>query len=198
VKPWSPGDHIEMREIWRGKTWEVRQGFVVEDSDELVAIYTPPAMPAVVATMGDGKRLRLPPESWELEQSAVPSNRRFLAIHPWGNEHSTLCIWDDDWRMLCWYINLETDARRTDAGIAYEEHILDVVVKPDMSSWRWKDEDELEEAIALGHFTLKQAAEFRAEGERALEWLLARRSPYNRAWNGWRPPAHWDLASVVK
>lgn len=195
MKRWQPGDRIEMREVWEDRDWEIRQGFVVEDTPKLLAIYTPPLMPATVATAGDGKRLRLPPSTWQMEDSAVPHDRRFLALHVPGNDHSVLAIWDDKWQMLCWYINLETDAERIANGIAYEEHVLDVVVKPDMSSWRWKDEDELAEAIELGHFTFEEAAAFRAEGECALEWLLARRAPYDRAWDEWRPPADWAAST---
>jgi hypothetical protein len=53
-------------------------------------------------------------------------------------------------------------------------------------SW-WKDEDEPAEAVEIGLITAEQAAEFRAEGERALEWLLSRRPPYDRDWLSWRP-----------
>ncbi|HUF54613.1 MAG TPA: DUF402 domain-containing protein [Dehalococcoidia bacterium] len=191
MKRWAYGERIELREVWRGKTWEVRYGFVIEDSDELLAVYTPPSMQAIVATLGDGKRLRLPPRAWQMEEATVPADRRFLALHPPGHNHTILAIWDADWQMLCWYINLETNAQRNGAGFEYEEHVLDVVVEPDMSSWRWKDEDELEEAISLGHFTAEEAAEFRAEGERALDWLVARRAPYDRPWEEWRAPAEW-------
>jgi hypothetical protein len=40
-------------------------------------------------------------------------------------------------------------------------------------------------------FTADEAAEFRAEGERAIEWLLERHPPYDRDWQSWRPPVEW-------
>jgi hypothetical protein len=47
--------------------------------------------------------------------------------------------------------------------------------------------DESAGAVEIGLFTALAAAEFRAEGERALEWLLSRRPPYDRDWLSWRP-----------
>jgi hypothetical protein len=47
--------------------------------------------------------------------------------------------------------------------------------------------DESAGAVEIGLFTARAAAEFRAEGERALEWLLSRRPPYDRDWLSWRP-----------
>ena len=56
-----------------------------------------------------------------------------------------------------------------------------------MASWRWKDEDELEEALAAGLVTADDAEAFREEGERALEQLLRREVPYDEPWEDWRP-----------
>jgi hypothetical protein len=191
VKRWRPGDEIEMREVWDGRTWEVRCGFVIEDTPDVVALYTPPSAPAITAVAPDGKRLRLPPPEWAMAEVTVPPNRRFVAVHPWGEEHSVLVIFDGEWKQVCWYINLESNSRRTPLGLEYEEHVLDVVVQPDLSSWRWKDEDEMAEAVQRGLFTEEQAAQYRSDGERALEWLLARRPPYDRPWEEWRPPDGW-------
>jgi predicted RNA-binding protein associated with RNAse of E/G family len=147
----------------------------------------------MVAAGADGVRLRLPPDAWALTKVKTPADRRFLAVHATGAEHSLLAIWDDNWQMVCWYVNLESDLARTHNGVEYEDRFLDIVAEPDLSSWRWKDEDELEEAMGRGLVTTAQADAFRAEGERAIEWLLARRPPYDRPWDEWRPPEEWRL-----
>lgn len=183
-----------MREVWDGRTWEIRNGVIVEDEPDFIAIYTPPETPAMVAAASDGVRLRLPPDEWTLSKVRTPADRRFLAVHPTGAEHSLLAIWDDDWQMICWYINLESDLARTHNGVEYEDRFLDIVAEPDLSSWCWKDEDELEEAMGRGLVTTTQADAFRAEGERAIEWLLARQPPYDRPWDEWRPPEEWRLS----
>jgi Protein of unknown function (DUF402) len=181
------GEWVELREVWDGRTWELRQGIVVDDRPDVVAVYTPPSAPALVAAGADGTRLRLPPPDWSLAEAVTPADRHFLAVHPLGAEHSVLAIWDNDWRFLCWYINLESDLVRTATGFEYEDHVLDVIVEEGLKSWHWKDEDELGEALARGLFTREQLAAFYAEGERAAEWLMARRAPYDTLWENWRP-----------
>ena len=187
MRQFEPGQTIEMREVWSGKTWELRFGVVVHDEPEVITIFTAAGTPARVAADASGGRLRLPAGDWQLIDVLVPEDRSYLAVHPPGASHSVLLIWDGAFRLQHWYINLESELQRTKRGFDYEDRVLDVIVEPDMSSWRWKDEDELAEAVELGLFTAQQAAEFRAEGERALEWLLSRRPPYDREWLSWRP-----------
>ena len=191
MKRFSPGERIEVREVWDGRAWEIRRPIVVEDTPGLIAVYNAPGSPVRTAVGPDGVRLRLPPSEWSMGVVPIPSDRRILGLHPPGSDHSVLLIWDESWRLLCWYINLEEDRQRNSRGFDFEEHVLDLVVEPDMASWRWKDEDELAEAVECGLFTPKQALDFRAEGERALDWLLARRPPYDRPWDDWRPPSDW-------
>jgi hypothetical protein len=175
-----------MREVWSGKTWELRSAVVVNDSAQLIALYTPPKSEALVAVSRDGRHLRMPTEEWSL-QPALTFDSGLLGLHVPGTQHSILVIFNPPPGGAPWYINLESDLQRTDGGFEYEEHVLDILVEADLATWRWKDEDELAEAVELGLFTAPQAAEFRAEGESALEWLLSRRPPYDRDWPGWRP-----------
>ena len=191
MKRFSPGERIEVREVWDGRAWEIRRPIVVEDAPDLIAVYNAPGSPIRVAAGPDGKRLRLPPPKWSMADASIPSDRRILGLHPPGSNHSVHVVWDESWHLLYWYINLEQDRRRKPRGFDYEEYVLDLVVQPDMASWLWKDEDELAEAVELGLFTSTQALDFRAEGERALERLLARRLPYDRPWEDWRPPPDW-------
>ena len=65
------------------------------------------------------------------------------------------------------------------------DQALDLLVFPG-GGWRWKDEDELEEAVELGIWTPEEAADIRAEGERALA-----EAPWPTGWEDWRPPADW-------
>lgn len=190
MRRFKPGETIELREVWRGKIWEIRTAIVVEDSDEMIALYTPAGSPAQVAIDDDGNYIRVPLRDWTLAPTPRPA-MEILGVHVPGTQHSLLAIFDPPKGYGPWYINLESDLQRIDAGFECEEHLLDVIIERDLSSWRWKDEDELEEAVAHGMFTLEQAAEFRAEGERALEWLMQRRPPYDRDWLSWRPPAEW-------
>ena len=81
---------------------------------------------------------------------------------------------------------------RSPAGFDTVEHLLDVTIPPDRSTWAWKDEDELAEAVDLGLFTDEDAAWFRYWGERAVEHVLLREPPFDEDWSTWRPDPAWD------
>jgi len=49
----------------------------------------------------------------------------------------------------------------------------------------------LAEAVDLGLMTEAQARAVRREGERAIERLEARRSPFCDGWETWRPDPAW-------
>jgi hypothetical protein len=91
-----------------------------------------------------------------------------------------------------YYINLQAPLRRTPIGYDSFDHVLDIVVAPDRS-WRWKDEDEFEEAIQLGLLTPNEAADIRAEGERVIADLP---SLLPTGWENWRPDPHWLVSAL--
>jgi len=181
----EPGENVEFREVWDGRTWELREGVIIEDGPELIASYTPPRSPALVAVGASGKRLRIPEPDWALEETVTHDG--VLGVHTPGAQHSVLAVFGVTGRFEYWYINLESDLERTERGFQYEDHFLDVVVQPGLRSWLWKDEHELAEVVERGLFSPEKAAAIRAEGERAVAWLLARRPPYDRPWEEWRP-----------
>ena len=75
-------------------------------------------------------------------------------------------------------------------GFGLVDYFLDVLVKPDLSSWEWKDEDEFAEAIELGIVSAAKAEYFRCEGRRVAEWICSGISPFNE-WQDW--PPGWDI-----
>ena len=81
-------------------------------------------------------------------------------------------------------------------GFDYMDHVLDVVVDPDRSAWRWKDEDELKEAVERGSFSPDEALAIRAEAERGLTRLLDREPPFDRDWERWRPDPSWVVPQL--
>ena len=75
------------------------------------------------------------------------------------------------------------------------DQLLDVVIDPDLS-WRWKDEDELREAIELGLMSQGGAEAVRREAERAIERLEARQPPFCDGWETWQPDPTWPLPTL--
>ena len=53
-------------------------------------------------------------------------------------------------------MNLEEPLKRTAIGFDYLDQLLDIEIAVDLSSWKWKDEDELEEAVARGDYDARR------------------------------------------
>ena len=86
-----------------------------------------------------------------------------------------------------WYVNFEQPLRRTPVGVDTFDQKLDLLVFPS-GGWQWKDEDELEQAAALG---LLDAKAVRAEAKRVLEeW------PFPTGWEDWRPDPAWPVPQL--
>jgi hypothetical protein len=95
-----------------------------------------------------------------------------------------------------WYVNLQEPLARTPLGFDTVDHLLDVVVELDRSSWRWKDEDELEEGVGAGMFSPADARRFRSWGERARDRVLRGDPPFDRDWSAWRPDPAWPVPEL--
>jgi predicted RNA-binding protein associated with RNAse of E/G family len=83
-------------------------------------------------------------------------------------------------------------------GFDTRDHLLDIVISPNRSEWRWKDEDEFKEAVAIGVFSPQEARTIRAEGERVIQLLEADKSPFCDGWEMWSPPAGWGIPTFLE
>ena len=178
------------RELCLGRPWLVQPVFVVEDSDDLLAVY-----------VAEESELGYPEGDW-------PGGR-----HPWhgkfrwrghgvlqlqrpGEAHGVWAFWEGPERELAyWYLNLQAPFVRTPAGIDTQDHELDVVVRLD-GSWEFKDEEWLGEWIRRGRWTAAEVEEIRAEGARIAAELDAGRRWWSEAWAEWRPDPAWRGADL--
>ena len=93
-----------------------------------------------------------------------------IRLTEFGSSHSVLGFLDATGDGIStWYVNLEAPLTRTRFGFDTMDHMLDLWVTTDFTSHRWKDEDELLEAVDRGLIDADAAAAIRAEGERAVE-----------------------------
>lgn len=168
---------------------------VVRDEADLIALYRP------VGTIykrrtgergGPGGRMLL---RWDGgHEDAKWSRARVLILYKPGAAHTLHLFWDDaSLAFLGWYVNLEAPWRRTPIGFDTLEQLLDVVLEPDLSSWKLKDDDELQWAVERGDFTPDGAAAIRTEASRAIDLVLRSVPPYGRQWMSWRPDAAWRV-----
>ena len=163
--------------------WRAQACRVVEETEDLLALWIPAGSPAKVP----GGGLRIPGEEWELVDTAP--KREQLCVARRGRRHSVYLFWTDEREVDHWYVNFEQPLRRTALGVDTFDEKLDLIVQPD-GSYRWKDEDELEQAAAAGS---RSPAAVRAEAERVLaEW------PFPTGWEDWRPDPAWTVPRLPK
>jgi hypothetical protein len=188
MRRWSPGEAVVVREVWHGQVFEARPSIVVQDEPEQTMLVVPGDVSCGVPVREDGAELRLPDRPWHLEvreRSATP-----ILSFAWPDTPYAVLRWTTEQGTPMWYVNLQDPLDRTPLGFDTVDHALDVIVELD-GTWRWKDEDELAEAVEHGLFTLDEAAAFRADGERAVARILDREPPFDRDWSSWRPDAAW-------
>ena len=190
------GETVALREVWDGRVFYARPVTVVEDTPARSMFYVPPVVRSLEPEDDEGAPLRIPDREWQLKDHEV-HHHPFLSFAFPETSYAILASWDEetgDFRG--WYINLQSPLRRTDVGFDIREHLLDVLIPPDRSSWSWKDEDELGQAVDEGLFTEDEAARFRAAGERAVEQIILREPPFDEDWESWRPDPAWSTPEL--
>jgi uncharacterized protein len=190
--PWEIGQVILLRGVWHGVIHWACPARIVQDTPELVAVYwvagTPTMLPRQRTIPQDflTNNIRLYPSQWK-------GTDVLMLVTP-GASHSVELMWEAGTnRMRHWYINLQEPLRRTRQGFNSMDHMLDIVISPDQSTWQWKDEDEFNEAVAIGVYSKEEALDIRKEGEKVIADLLAGKSPFCDGWENWRPPARWEI-----
>jgi hypothetical protein len=202
---WQVGETIALRYFPNDKLRWVKPVRVIEDSDEVIALFL--AVNTII-------RKPVHPESGREIDRSLSYAERFSIGHVLGDgiwdrtsvlmltrpgaAHSWWAFWGEEtWDFLAWYVNLQAPLARTTIGFDTEDHVLDLVIEPDLSTYQWKDEHELVDAVRVGRFTEEQARKIRAEGERAIEALQSRAWPLRQGWEDWRPDPTWALQRPI-
>jgi Protein of unknown function (DUF402) len=207
VKRWQPGDVILMEEfVSRSKPPQlisVRPQVVVEDKPEYLAIVSMPG--TTWMTRDEPGRTSMPVEERielyireELTHDWYERTGRgaVLTLHAPQVAHCVRLLWDSEWRLQFWYVNLEEPYLRTERGIEVTDHTLDVVAMPDFS-WSWKDEPEFEALTKAAKIPLDKAHAIRSEGERVIKGIEERAWPFGEPWPEWRPDSAWPVPRIA-
>lgn len=198
---WTAGDQIVLREVWHGKVWSAKPVTVVQDTPDLIALYMAPGTCWKQPRSLDGGSVQpqtlLPSGVWQLIDRIWMGGDALFLIIP-GAAHAVYVMWMEGHRGLdCWYINLQEPLQRTALGFDYMDQILDIVISPDQSEWRWKDETTFQEAQVLGVISVEKAVAIRAEGERVIERLRNAKAPFMDGWEKWSPPSAWPIPRLA-
>ncbi|MBI4261574.1 MAG: DUF402 domain-containing protein [Actinobacteria bacterium] len=189
---WRPGDAIVLREIWEGRVWAARVLRVVQDDPGQRSFYGGAGWPWKGPASSGGRPIRLPEPGWRLEDRTWTGGR--ILSFAWPDvAHAVLAFWDAGSDAFTgWYVNLQDPLRPTPVGFDTMDHVLDVLVAPDGSSWSFKDEDEFEDWQRRGLIPGHRAPAIRAEGQRAARRIIEREPPFDRDWPSWRPDPSWE------
>lgn len=196
------GDVVTYRYVGLTQTFLSVAATVDHDDRQSIGVYIAPGAPEESIRMEDGSSLPrvIPPGFFERRLVAIEKRlhggRPSLRIWQPGRAHA---VHVQRQAVTCepdgFYVNLQEPMIRTLDGFATTDHFLDVVVDADLN-WRWKDEDELEEAVAIGRLTVGEAEAVRAEGERVIADIEARRWPFDGSYDDWRPDPAWPLPAL--
>jgi hypothetical protein len=199
MKRFKSGQTIICRDYWQNRVWSETPEIVVQDTPDLLALYLPPYTIIKQSVSPSGSkatyldRLNL---TWSLVEAGWIGLRRLRLSIP-GAFYSVLLFWNTDNSLRAWYINLEESLHRTQQGFEYIDLFLDILVEPDLSSWQWLDEDELEEAVEQGSVSKTTSEMLYSEGRKAVKWLQSGNSPFNE-WETWYPGPAWKSPVLLE
>ena len=190
----SPGQNIVLRQVWRGRLWSAGPEIVVRDTAECLALYVMPGTIFKIPYTPSGGRIkpRFRVNGEYIVKDTVWKDYACLRLKIPGTDYSVLLFRDLKMNFVVWYINMEQPFNRTPFGFEYVDEELDAIILPDLSSWHWKDEDELAEAIDCGFISPERAAYLHMEVERVVKWIQSGKSPFND-WEKWRPDPSWKV-----
>ncbi len=191
----SPGETATLRGVGIKVFWAYPT-IVVEDNADLIALYMPAGVMGKNVSHRPTIEEMLTPENLEVVDHQWQRTDVLFLIKP-EDAFSVYLMWDTNTKeLVCWYVNLQDPIRRTAIGFDTMDQMLDVVVSSDMSTWAWKDKDELAAAEKAGIYTKAKAQAIRQEAERAIELLTTERRPFYEQWRDWQPNPQWGLPNL--
>jgi hypothetical protein len=198
---WSPGDQVTWTYYTlQHSTRTVRPGTVVLDDDRGVVVWIAPGTEVLLPVLTSGAPLRRAGDEGMFTAPRIQSKQLWhgngiLMIALPGRPYSVWLFYKDDGSLGCYYVNLETPYERSEEGIASRDQVLDLVVLP-RRDWHYKDEDELEGAERVGHFSPQEAADIRASGRQAVRDIESWTYPFSAGYEQFFPDPSWPVPAL--
>jgi hypothetical protein len=202
----SEGRTVLYRNFSAGRISAVRPCRVISDDERGLLLWLARGSAVAGLQAVDGRGIRdMPFAEWvTLDRHLVAGRWQgpgLLKFIPPDADHSVWFFRDDQGHFTNWYVNLEERAVRWDdgdlAGVDVTDQDLDIVAAPDRT-WRWKDEDEFAERLALpDHYWVLDEAAVWAEGRRVIKLIEAGEFPFDGSWIDFQPDRSWPVPDIV-
>ncbi|QUH01199.1 DUF402 domain-containing protein [Saccharopolyspora erythraea] len=198
---WNYGQEVLYRFLrLDGSMGTVHPARVLADDGETLLCWVLPGTSIRVTTSPDGRSPRNLPMAERFGGVRVPARSiwrgtptlRMVFENEWS---SVWWFFEPDGTFRNWYVNLEMPLGRDATGVSRVDGVLDVEVFPD-GHWQWKDEHEVDAAMAAGRFDRSFITRIRAEGERMIALAKAGDFPFDGTYCDARPDPGWTLPSI--
>jgi len=179
---------------WNGAVMTALPMRAVSDSPERTVLYLAPDTRFKGARTPAGKKVR-DFSDW-VSRDLVWAGGSAIRLAEPGVWHCVDVEFDEAGEFIGWYVNFQEPIRRAGSRFDTVDLVLDLVVAPDRS-WRLKDEEDFERAVADGYLTAGTESRVRAEAERVISVVAAGGRPFGESgWLDWRPPAGWTVPAL--
>ncbi|MFC5833654.1 DUF402 domain-containing protein [Nonomuraea insulae] len=202
ARRFEAGSSAVRRHVWQGKVWTAVPYRVLQDTEEYFLVASWPGLRGLVSTTWmtefsneEGRRERIIRElasgQWELGWWAWQNT----TVRSWYYLDAYFTVrqfFDAQQRPLSWYVDFDLPKQRTHLGIDTFDLMLDLVIEPDFSSYRWKDEDDYEQARGLGLIDDQTHRHVAQAREEVVGLVETRQGPFAHDWS---PPPHesWEM-----
>ena len=184
---WAPGDVVVRREVLHGHPWVGFATHVVEDSDDLLAVYLAPGSDLVFPDWPFDRWVH----PWRTAGHRAWHGHGKLMLHRPGDAYSVDLFWTGpDREFEGWYLNLQDPFRRHETGFDTLDHELDYWLTPD-GDWREKDRELFHQRVAEKRYDDAQARRIEATGREVTAMLDAGATWWDEGWSRWQPPTRW-------
>ncbi len=192
---WLFGENATLRGVGSKVFWAFPT-IVVKDEPDLIVLYMPAGvLGRNVAHKPTTKELFSPTDIKIVECTWQRTDVLMLIVPT--EAFSTYIMWETGTKnLICWYANLQEPIRRTSIGFDTMDNMLDIIISPDMTEWKWKDDDEFMEAQKAGFYSSKRARDIQSEGEKAVRLITSERRSLYEEWKEWQADPEWELPKL--
>lgn len=192
---WSAGENATLRGVGSRVFWAFPT-MVVKDEPDLIVLYMPAGVLGRNVTHKPTTKELFAPTEIQVVECTWQRTDVLMLIVP-DEAFSTYIMWETGTKNLdCWYVNLQEPIRRTSIGFDTMDNTLDVVISPDMSAWKWKDDDEFAEAQKVGFYSSEKAREIWTAGEKAVRLITSERRSLYEEWEKWQANPKWEIPKL--